>query len=183
MLRDLAAHLAQLGVTATPAGLDEVRTTLSAALADPAVDALMTAGRLDRPFVYAGFGVPDMSSLQAAGGVSVNSREAVAEQPQPDEEAERLAATAVAAERKANEQAAARRELAAAEHELAALTARKEAAEASAKAARDRSASLTSELIQAQAEVSTAEDLAVELQVEENAINVRIELARGLLRA
>lgn len=131
VLRDLAAHLAQLGVTATPAGLDEARVTLSAALADPAVDALMTAGRLDRPFVYAGFGVPDMSSLQAAGGVSVNSREALAEQPQPDEEAERLAATAVAAERKANEHAAARRELATAGHGLATLTPRKEAAEAS----------------------------------------------------
>ena len=66
VLRDLAGHLAQLGVTATPAGLDEARVTLSAALADPAVDALVTAGRLDRPFVYAGFGVLEMSSLQAA---------------------------------------------------------------------------------------------------------------------
>lgn len=181
VLRDLAGHLAHLGVTATPAGLDEARVTLSAALADPAVDALVTAGRLDRPYVYAGFGVLDMGSLQATGQAA-NQRDVVAGQRQEDEEAERLAAAAAEAARRAIEQDAARRELAAAEHELAALTPRKEAAEASAKDAHDRAASLTSELVRAQAAVSAAEDLAVELQVEEKAINLRIDQARGLLR-
>lgn len=180
VLRDLAAHLAQLGVTATPAGLDEARATLSAALADPAVEALVTGGRLDRPYVYAGFGVLDMSVPQA-GGVSAISGEGIPEQPQTEEEAERLAAMAAAAERKANERAVAARELAAAEHELAAVIARREAAEARAAAARDRAASLTAGLVRAQAEASAAEEQAVELQAEEKAIQVRIEHARGLL--
>lgn len=41
---------------------------------------------------------------------------------------------------------------------------------------------MKAELLRAQAEVSAAEDLAAELLVEEKAINVRIEHARGLLR-
>lgn len=179
VLRDLAAHLAQLGVAATPAGLEEVRVTLGAALADPAAEALVAAGRVDRPLAYAGFGIVDVRLWQA-GVVSTSGGEGTAEQPQEDEEAERL--DALAAERTANEQAAAARDLAAAEHDLAAVIARREAAEARVHAARDRAALIAADLVRAQGEVSSAEGHAADLQAEERAISLRIEHARGVLR-
>lgn len=66
VLRDLAAHLESMGVAATTPGLEEVRTTLRAALADEASAAALRAGRLARPLEYAGFGEVDMSAALAA---------------------------------------------------------------------------------------------------------------------
>lgn len=63
VLRDLTAHLAHLGVAVSPSGLDEVRSTLAAALADPEVAAQLSAGRLDRPHTYGGFGEIDPATL------------------------------------------------------------------------------------------------------------------------
>lgn len=93
---------------------------LSAALADPAVDALW------QPGAWTGrTSMPDSAcwtwgSLQATGQAA-NQRDVVAGQRQEDEEAERLAAAAAEAARRAIEQDAARRELAAAELALEAL--------------------------------------------------------------
>lgn len=70
VLRDLTAHLAHVGVTVTASGLDEVRATLAAALADPQVAAHLSAGRLDRPHTYSGFGDLDPSVLLAVPAAS-----------------------------------------------------------------------------------------------------------------
>ncbi len=66
VVRDLAAHLAALGVTASPAGLEEFRGTLRAALADPAAGDALASGRLERSLSYAGFGEVDVSAALAA---------------------------------------------------------------------------------------------------------------------
>lgn len=66
VVRDLAAHLGALGVTASPAGLDELRGTLRAALADPAASDALASGRLERSLSYAGFGEVDVSAALAA---------------------------------------------------------------------------------------------------------------------
>lgn len=63
---DLVAHLGALGVTASGAALDEVRTTLRAALADPAASAAVASGRLTRALSYAGFGEVDLTEALAA---------------------------------------------------------------------------------------------------------------------
>lgn len=81
VLRDLAAHLAALGVTASPAGLEEVRTTLRAALADPDAAAAVEAGRLAKPLEYGAFG----DGLGLALGASV---EAATEDPEESPEPE-----------------------------------------------------------------------------------------------
>ncbi|MFZ2481046.1 MAG: hypothetical protein WAW78_10325, partial [Propioniciclava sp.] len=60
VVRDLAAHLAALGVTVSPAGLEEFRGTLRAALADPAAGDALASGRLERSLSYAGFGEVDV---------------------------------------------------------------------------------------------------------------------------
>ncbi|MGB4270943.1 MAG: hypothetical protein WBJ44_00965, partial [Propionicimonas sp.] len=66
VLHDIAAHLAHLGVPATPGGLDEVRTTLRAALADPTAEAAVAGGRLDRSLSYAGFGPVELTATTRA---------------------------------------------------------------------------------------------------------------------
>ena len=66
VVRDLAAHLGALGLTASPAGLEELRGTLRAALADPAASAAVASGRLERSLSYAGFGEVDVSAALAA---------------------------------------------------------------------------------------------------------------------
>ena len=62
VLSDLTAHLAHLGITASPAGLEEVRSTLRASLSDADASAAVEAGRLDRPLAYGDLG----SALGAA---------------------------------------------------------------------------------------------------------------------
>ena len=177
VLRDIAAHLAGLGLTATPAGLDEARVTFGAVLADPAVEALLTSGRLDRPFAYAGFG--DLPQLLATG-VDDLARDAMPSKPADDAAVERLAAAQAAAGR-SREQAAATHDLEAAERELAALSARGKAAEADLTATLDRVQSLAAQLDEAQAALATAQDFAARLAAEEDAINARITRARDLL--
>lgn len=56
VLSDLTAHLAGLGVSATPAGLEEVRSTLRAALADESASAAVESGRLHKPLTYGELG-------------------------------------------------------------------------------------------------------------------------------
>ncbi len=72
VLADLTAHLAELGVTAAPAALEEVRTTLAAALADPDAEAAVLAGRLDRPLVYGGFGGGGFGGEGFGGGTNAS---------------------------------------------------------------------------------------------------------------
>lgn len=85
VVRDLGAHLSTLGVEASPRGLDEVRTTLRAALADPAAADAVTSGRLTRALEYAGFGEVDLSDALAAWTAS---REEAAADGAPAEPAE-----------------------------------------------------------------------------------------------
>lgn len=177
VLRDLAAHLAELGVVATPAGLDEARVTFGAVLADPAVEALLTSGRLDRPYAYAGFG--DLPQLLATR-TGVPARDAIPPTLADDDAVERQAA-AEAAARRAREQAAAARDVAAAEQELAALSVRRDTAEANLSAASDRVRALAAQLSEAHVVLSTAHDLATQLATEAAAINARLLRLRGLL--
>lgn len=187
-LRELAAqrgpletrvlrHLAELGVVATPAGLDEARVTFGAVLADPAVEALLTSGRLDRPYAYAGFG--DLPQLLATR-TGVPARDAIPPTLADDDAVERQAA-AEAAARRAREKAAAARDVAAADQELAALSVRRDAAEANLSAASDRVRALAAQLSEAHVVLSTAHDLATQLATEEAAINARLLRLRGLL--
>lgn len=154
VLRDLAAHLAQRGVTVTASGLDEVRATLGAALADPDAEALVASGRVDRPLTYAGFGVLDATVLAARSeaGSPVDST----------------------AGRKADEQEQTRRELEAAEQELAALGARKKTAEADVEEHRARIEVLEAELAQARVGQADAAKALTALIAEEDAVTARI---------
>ncbi len=56
VLADLRAHLTHLGVAVSPAALEEVRSTLRAALTDADAAAAVEAGRLARPLEYGGLG-------------------------------------------------------------------------------------------------------------------------------
>lgn len=132
VLRELVGHLAGIGVTATPAGLDEARGTLSSALADPDIAEELSRGRLDRPHVYGGFG--ELSGVVAP--------------PRPVRVPGDVEAEAVAA----------RQELMDAEAELAALSADRDAAEARARTARNAVETLTIELAEARAELRAIED-------------------------
>jgi len=158
VLRDLTAHLAQVGVTATASGLDEVRTTLGAALADPAVDQLVRAGRVDRPLSYGGFGEVDMAVAAPAPSASSGSKDS------PEKE---LAAT--------------RKELAAAERERAAIESRGKEAGAGLRAARKRVETLESELDRARDALAKAEDEATQLKARAAALTATIEEARKAL--
>lgn len=167
VLRDLTAHLAQVGITSTSSGLDEVRTTLGAALADPAVDELVRAGRVDRPHSYGGFGEVEMAVGPPAPSTSGTSKES----PRKDAAA-------------AKEQlAAARRELAAAERERAAIEARSKEAGATVRAARKRVESLETELDRARDAQAKAEDEATGLKAQAAALTASIEQARKTLAA
>lgn len=173
VLRDLTAHLAQLGVTATAAGLEEVRTTLGAALADPAVDHEVRSGRLDRPHTYGGFGEVDMTSPQTAAAAVASGEEVLA--PPPEN-------AAAGAGREEKEQASARSDLRAAEREVKELTARMEAADAGVLAARARLESVAVELAEAQSAVAAAEDEVAGMAAKKKVLNARIEQARSYLR-
>lgn len=135
-LRELRAHLAGAGITATATGLEEVRATLTSALADPDVADQLARGRLDRPHVYAGLG--DLPDVLGANGPTEQDRAA-------DD-----------AEHRAAEEAAARQELERAEAELAARTAERDAADAEVRARRERVAALTAELDEARATLRAA---------------------------
>lgn len=154
VLRDLTAHLASRGTTASPAGLEEVRSTLHAALADPAASDAVRAGRLARPLEYAGFGEVDMAAALAAMG----ARPAVAAEPEarqagevaPAEEAER-------AERERAEQAGrAARERDRLERELSSARAKLSDAEAGARASGARVEQARRALEQAERAAATA---------------------------
>lgn len=164
-LRDLTAHLAQMAVKTTPAGLDEARTTLGAALADPAVDEQVRAGRLDRPHTYGGFGEVEMAVLSTAT---------------PDKPGS--AATRDDAGPSKAELAAARRELAAAERERTAVEARRKEAGARVRTARKRVESLESELDRARDALAAAEEESTGLAATVEALTEGIEKARQLLR-
>lgn len=138
VVREVSAHLAGAGVAITSAGLEEARTTLVSALADPEVADELSRGRLDRPHVYAGFG--DLAGLTPS----------VASTTAPSGQTDDL-------ERRAAEEAVARKELAEAEAELAAATTAREAAEAEAARAKERVDALTSELAGARDAVRAAE--------------------------
>ena len=159
VLRDLTAHLATVGIQTTSNGLDEVRTTLGAALADPAVDAEARAGRLDRPHTYGGFGEVEMAIASAPG-------------PPPAK---------VETGPTKEQLAAARRELATAERELAALGARRKEAVEQVRAARKRAENAESELERAREALSGAEEEAAGLKARAATLTATIEHVRTVL--
>ncbi|HEY3408777.1 MAG TPA: hypothetical protein VGK53_11460 [Propionicimonas sp.] len=165
VLRDLTAHLAQVGVTVTGNGLDEVRTTLGAALADPAVDQLVRSGRVDRPLSYGGFGEVDMAVPVPARGASGGAKDSPAK----------------AAAQASEQLAATRRELAAAERERAAIEAHSVEAGAALRAARRRVETLETELDRARDALARAEDEASRLKARAAALSATIEQARKAL--
>lgn len=165
VVRDLTAHLAQTGVTATPGGLDEVRTTLAGALADPGIADELMRGRLDGPRSYSGFG-------EMAFGAPVT--ETTSPQPSPGPAADEPDDS--------TRRAIAEQELQAAETELTGSTARREAAEAEVRAARERFESLAAELDQAQDRLESAEAVLTEAAEQEHLDSERVERARGRLR-
>lgn len=163
VLRDLTAHLAQVGVKTTPAGLDEARTTLGAALADPAVDEQVRAGHLDRQHTYGGFGEVEMAVVPA-------------KPEKPGSETKAGSGPTKA------ELAAAKRELAAAERERAAVEARRKEAGTRVRAARKRVESLESELDRARDALAAAAAESAELAATAEALTAGIEKAREVLR-
>lgn len=66
VVADIAAHVGALGAVASPVALDEVRSTLRAALSDERAASAVAAGRLDRALSYGGFGEVDLSAALAA---------------------------------------------------------------------------------------------------------------------
>ncbi len=146
VLADLRAHLAALGLTASPAALEEVRSTLRAALTDADAAAAVESGRLARPLEY-GAGMPlTTGSLPDEAPMPEESAPEPVSAPPDDDlaELERQAAAAEAAlaasrarleaAQAQRERLRARRALAAAEERLAAAT----FATASARAEHDR---------------------------------------------
>lgn len=130
VLRDLSAHLAARGVTTTPAAIEEVRTTLRAALSDPDAAEQVARGRLTRPLQYGAFGDGDLSAALAAmvgdaAGPRDEEQQAPAAEPEEaeetDDESEREARAAeeqVAAAQRALEVASAKRDLVAARRDV-----------------------------------------------------------------
>ena len=174
VLRDLTAHLAQVGIAATSSGLDEVRTTLGAALADPAVDAQVRAGQVDRAHSYGGFGEVEMAAAPpppAPSGSSKTSKETSKAPPKKDAAAAR------------EQLAAARRELAAAERERATVESRSREAGSTLRAARKRVESLETELDRARDALTKAEEQASGLKAQVAALTATIEQARAALSA
>ena len=152
VLRDLTRHLAELGVTATPAGLDEVRRTLAAALADPEVADLTRRGRLDRAHDYSGFGpIVPAASTAAPSPPPVPTSDA---DPSPQDDADR---------RLAEQRQAAEAALERARAGLEAAEAQRREAEDTLQAARDRAAGLARELQAAQDAARAAEAALAEL--------------------
>ena len=162
VLRDLTAHLAQLGIAATGTGLDEVRNTLGAALADPAVDAQVRTGRVDRAHSYGGFGEVQMAVAPLAA-IASGTAGTAKESPKDDAAA-------------AKEQlAAARRKLAAAERERSAIEGRSKEAGSTVRAARRRVESLETELDRARDALAKAEEEATGLKAQIAALTATID--------
>lgn len=66
VITDLVALLESADVQPSPASLDEVRQTLTAALADPDAEQVVRSGCLARSLSYAGFGPVDLDQALAA---------------------------------------------------------------------------------------------------------------------
>ena len=185
VLNDITAHLAHLGVPATPGGLDEVRTTLRATLADPTAEAAVSAGRLDRSLTYSGFGPVELPATTRAREAAPEAAPAIPRQSDAEAiatqgpEAATADLAAAEAARQAEEREQAGRDLAAAEAALVALTADRIAAEANRKAAGDTIESLTLDLSRAHDAFDAAEQAVQALLVEEAALKRRVDHARS----
>lgn len=189
VLRDLTAHLASVGVTASAAGLEEVRSTLRAALADEAAADAVRAARLEKPLSYAGFGEVDMSAAlaamaaQAARPVIPGRAPGPVPSPRTDAVQEGQAALAGAADARAREddEGAAAERQAADRQDAQRETAQREAAQreaaeqAAEQAARER-ARLERDLAVARAKLADA-------QAGARASGARLEQARRGLAA
>ncbi len=174
VLRDLTSHLAELGTTATPAGLDEVRRTLAAALADPEVAELTRRGRLDRVHDYSGFGPPVPPTDPApATRATASQSGGKPSAPTPHDEA--------GAERSA-ERAEAEATLARAGQHLAEAAAEVGAAETTLAAARSTADGLAAALERARADVAAAEASLSEAAGREQLAAQALEQARQALR-
>ncbi|MGA4669661.1 hypothetical protein ACPCG0_07700 [Propionibacteriaceae bacterium Y1923] len=75
VIKDLVALLNSLGVHPSPTSLDEVRQTLTAALADPEAERVVRSGCLARPLSYAGFGPVDLDQALAADPAAAAPRD------------------------------------------------------------------------------------------------------------
>lgn len=71
VVSDLAKLLQSEDITPSPASLDEVRSTLTAALADPDAEQAVRSGCLARTLSYAGFGPVDLDKALAADPATV----------------------------------------------------------------------------------------------------------------
>lgn len=167
-VREIGGLLAESGIGATPAGLEEVRATLTSALADADVAEQLASARLDRPHVYAGLG--DLSTVPVPEQTARPQKES---RDEPDPEAARREA-----ERRAAEEAAARRELEEAEAELAFRVEASEAAADALKAAERLVGELAADLTDARASLNTAKAHAEKTAAERRAALKRVDRAR-----
>lgn len=172
VVRDVTAHLAQLGVAATPAGLDEVRATLAAALADPEVADLVVRGRLDRRHDYSGFGgAMAVPTAPAAPGPPAGRSASAATPSEP-------AAADPAAEART---AAAEAAVAESEAELEAAVADRGTAEQSVTAAQARVDTLLADLTAAREQLAAAEAALAGAAERERTAGEAVEQARSAL--
>lgn len=170
VVRDLTALMAGQGTVATPAALDEVRTTLAAALADPAVAVLVEQGRVDRPYAYGGFGdVPPAAAAPEPSGGTGDAPVDLDAARRAREEAERV------------RREAAEREWADASAASGAATARRAAAESTVGELRARIEGLETALTAARRELAAAEDDRADAAAQERAATARLDRARHAL--
>lgn len=174
VVRDVTAHLATLGTPTTPAGLDEVRGTLAGALADPEAAELVARGRLDGPRAYAGFGGIPFPAAPAGPAPAVESVAPVSPTT-PAASSDRGRARAAQAAQAAQ---AARRELAAAEADLAADATRRHAAEDAVARARADVEEQAERLARSESARATAEELLAAASRSESLAAARRDAAR-----
>ncbi len=103
VLTGLTRLLETRGVTASAASLAEVQSTLTAAVADPRAEQVVTSGCLARPLVYAGFGEVDLTGALGAE-LDLRTRQ-VAEDRAPAAAATPAASAATGGETPADEDA------------------------------------------------------------------------------
>lgn len=170
VVRDLTALMAGRGTVAGAAGLDEVRTTLAAALADPAVAALVEQGRVDRPYAYGGFGdiPPAAAAPEPVGGAG--------EAPVDLAAARRAREDAERARREAAE-----REWADASEASGAAAARRAGAESVVGELRTKVEALEAALAVSRRELAAAEDGLAEASAQEEAAAAQLDRARRAL--
>lgn len=171
VVRDVTALLAEQGTAATPAGLDEVRSTLAAALADPDVADQVESGRLDRAHVYGGFG--ELLAVPPGAPGPRDVKAAAATGPTDDPGARRAAEEA-----ERQRLAEARRELADAESALADVSRRRAEVEQETQDLAERIASLTGQLNAAKHELAVVEAERKDAVAEEQRATRRVERAR-----